>query len=134
MRKLHGRHGVAWVMIAVCLLSAPLAAQSVPSDQCSTLIVGADGYGSPSWPNGSRGGGKVYRDSRTGIRILIALAIVRNQSGRGRSFFNLGLSILDLGRRRTFTSTSDFTLLSRPLLGCSLGSCIAVYNPNSTPI
>jgi hypothetical protein len=132
MQKFHGWKRVVWAVIVATSLASPVTAGFL-SRSGSTRIVGADKFGSPSWLHGGRGGAKIMKDSRTGILVLIGLAIVRNDSSQTRSFKNLGLNIVDSWRQRSVTATSDVTALSRPFFGRSSACAVAVYNPGTTP-
>jgi hypothetical protein len=73
--------------------------------------------------------GRLYQDQRTGIRVLLVAALVRNRSGLGRTYSNIGIRVPSVDGNDSQTSTSDLSVLSRPRLLFCRGSSVGVYAP-----
>jgi hypothetical protein len=136
MTRLRG--GLLLALAACGVLASPAAAYWVVGTQ-EAFLYGCDQYGNPDSSNGTYvRSAKVFKDSNTGILVLLACGKVTNDSGRFCKFEGQGPSIWDPETESWYTATRDIQYVCKNWCwcrGCSRCSnvaasvLVACYNP-----
>lgn len=118
-------------LILVALSAASAAAvAAVASINASYAMPGVDANGNPWLSLTGVGGGKVYKDSTTGILVAAFTGVVPNTSGAAAAFTNQGLSLTDPWTQIDVTATVDYEYVAVPVHNLSPASLTMVCVPS----